>query len=114
MSQTQNIPKSQEDWSKLPELNVPSLQSEANDGAIYTAEKVGFVPLLAPGEYDPSEAPPALPTMQVDGVLHRLPKELGSWAYDCVAHAHVGILQFPCKVELGVLNERAYAEFPLE
>lgn len=110
-----------EEWVRLPEISVPLVQSERDTGSVVTVAKVGF---LAVNSADCQKAGIAadaslgkciLPTVVVGAgsqrQLYRLTVELGVWAFECVALAQEGRLRFPCEVEFGRLDGRAYAEF---
>lgn len=110
-----------EEWLNLPEPTFPSLKMDKEEGSIYTVLKVGF---LAVAEADctrnglKAQVGPGgkclLPTTVVEFAgtpqLCRLPVELTSWAFNCVAMANRGMNPFPSKVELGVRDGRTYVE----
>ena len=108
------------EWLALPEPTLPTIKSPTEKGSIYHLHKVGF--LMVPRE-QLAEAPAKaqmfgdkkiLPTAVIDfegkKVLCRLPLELSEWVSTCVSMAHAGHNAFPCQVEFGRLEGRAYAE----
>lgn len=107
------------DWQNLAELSVPTLRSDREQGTVATVKKVGFLAVDRKdcgGSDIPANGPNGkclLPTAVLDGEadLRRLPPELGEWALNCVAMVRDGGLRFPCNVEFGRLDGRAYAEF---
>lgn len=120
LNMTEFIVTSISEWHALPEPTLPSIKSPTEKGSIYHLHKVGF--FLIPNE-QMSESPKGaqmfgekkiLPTAVIDfeekKVLCRLPLELSEWVSTCVSMAHAGHNAFPCEVEFGRLNDKAYAE----
>jgi hypothetical protein len=112
---TQNV-LSYADWQKLCEVAVPTLHSDRELGEVLAVKKVGFLALNredCEGENIRANGKCILPTALLEGesLIRRLPPELGEWALSCVALARAGRLKFPCNVEFGRLNGRAYANF---
>jgi hypothetical protein len=108
------------EWLALPEPTLPVIKSAKEKGSVYHLYKVGF--FLVP-EDQLSQTPAKaqmfggkkiLPTGVIDfegkKVLCRLPLELSEWVSFCVSAAHGGQNVFPCDVEFGRLDGRAYAE----
>lgn len=114
------IVTSTSEWFALPELKLPSIKSQREKGSIYRLHNVGI--FFIPNEQI-EEAPEKaytfghkkiLPTAVIDFkeniALYRLPLDLSQWVSTCVSMAQSGHNVFPCEVEFGRLNGRAYAD----
>lgn len=107
-------------WLALPELQLPELSSQGQQGTTYLVKKVGFLAVEIGDLPEALQGAPAvgnkrlLPTIMVrfdqDDALCRLPLGLAPWAQFCVHAAHSGGNPFPAEVEFGILEGRAYAE----
>jgi hypothetical protein len=111
-----------QEWMNLPEVFLPVIENGKGTGSIYNVLKVGFLAVSQAqckqmglngvtaygGKY-------ILATAVVDFAgqrqLCRLPIGLTHWAFDCVALANSGNKPFPSKVEFGLLDGQAYAQF---
>lgn len=113
--------ESVDEWLNLPEPSFPSLMNNKENGTVYTVQKVGFLAVpetdcrknnicAQSGPGGKSLLPTAVVEFAGQQQLCRLPLELTSWVFDCVAMAHSGMNSFPSKVEFGVLDGRTYAE----
>jgi hypothetical protein len=110
-----------EEWLKLPEVSVPSLDTDREAGLVLKIAKVGFLSVEqsdckaagidAEGPGGKRILPTATVETGTERGLHRLPTELGEWAFNCVALAGARKSLFPCDVEFGRLHGRVYAEF---
>ncbi|MEY2169042.1 MULTISPECIES: hypothetical protein [unclassified Rhodanobacter] len=109
-------------WLHLPEVVFPALKNAQEKGSVFAVHKVGFLAVskqeCVVAGINAEEQPPGkclLPTavVKLAGTpeLCKLPISLGPWAFDCVAMAHSGVLEFPTQIEFGILEGRSYAEF---
>ena len=110
-----------DEWLDLPELDLPVLTSEKEEGAVYWVHKVGF---LAVSLKDCTSRniqgvraigdKCVLSTAMVDfgGVktLCRISSDLESWVEECVVRVYSGLKIFPFRVEFGRLKGSAYAQ----
>lgn len=113
-----------EEWLDLPELIIPTLNDDAEKGAVHNVLKVGFG-LVSPedcirkgvkaqrGQGNRCLLPTAVIEVEGERQFYRLPIQLTSWAAHNVEKAHSGTNLFPSRVEFGVLKGRVYAEFIL-
>ncbi len=115
------VVSSLDEWLNLPEPVLPVLKSEREKGTIYTVHKVGFFAVsrdeCRKRNVQAVSAPDGkciLPTALLEfageKTLCRLPIDLAPWGEHSVAMAHSGMNPFPCGVEFGRLQGRAYAE----
>ena len=86
-------------------LELPGIAAPQETGRILQVAKVG--------SFLPKE--PVSWVITTDGTLYRLPEGLNAWAYDTIAVtlAAGGSTSgmFPCAIEFGRLEGRAYADF---
>lgn len=82
-----------------PELSFPTITDPGQQGAIVHVDKVGFLPSMGAGY-----------VVTTQGEWRRLPEALALWARDVTSMALTTRNPFPCQVEFGQLDGRAYAE----
>jgi hypothetical protein len=89
------------DLSKHNELEIPSLNSDAENGKVYDVLSIGIMPPGVP-----------IATIKIGDlpVAFRLPSELVGWCKHSMGLAMQGVKIFPAEVEFGFLNGRYYAE----
>jgi hypothetical protein len=110
---------SSSEWLNLPEPTLPSVRDPADEGSIYHVHHVGFFIIpdhefnYAPERVKKFGDKKYLITSVIDfegeKVLCKLPEDLTPWVADCVAWVYFIKGLFPCPVEFGRLNGKAYA-----
>ncbi len=109
------------EWLALPEIEIPTISNPYEKGKEYDVKNVGFFmadieecSTLSIVEKSNLEGKIPLPTIVIQFEdrfkQFRLPVELNEWVYDCVTLVTGGENLFPCKVEIGNLNGKIYAE----
>ena len=109
------------EWLALPEIEIPTINNPHEKGKVYDVKNVGFF-MAAIEECSTLniikksnlKGKIPLPTIVIKFESYfkqfRLPVELNGWACDCVALVAGRENLFPCKVGIGNLNGKIYAE----